>query len=74
MSETIVYVPTSEEISRHYSSAMDSVNLINGIKPQKMTDEKWADCVSRNKEHLRLMLSKTWWTTEDLAPIQAAAQ
>lgn len=65
--------PTAEEIARHYSAAMDSVNLINAGKPERMTDEDWADTVSRNKEHLNIMLAKDFWTTEDLSPLQAAA-
>jgi hypothetical protein len=52
---------------------MDSVNLINGGKPDFMSDADWADCLSRNKEHLRIMLAKDYWTTEDLAPLQAAS-
>ena len=65
--------PTAEEIARHYSAAMDSVNLINGGKPEGMEDADWADTVARNKEHLTIMLAKDFWTTEDLAPLQAAA-
>ena len=65
--------PTVEEIARHYSAAMDSVNLLNAGKPEGMTDEDWADTVARNKEHLNIMLAKDFWTTEDLAPLQAAA-
>jgi len=64
---------TTEEIARHYSAALDSVALINGTKPENTTDEEWADTVARNKEHLNIMLAKTFWTTEDLAPLQAAA-
>jgi hypothetical protein len=65
---------TQEEIAKHYSAAMDSVNLINGDKPEGMDDAEWADCVSRNKEHLRIMLAKDFWTTEDLEPLRQAAQ
>lgn len=65
--------PTAEEIARHYSAAMDSVNLINGGKPEGMDDAEWADTVARNKEHLKIMLAKDFWTTEDLKPLQAAA-
>ena len=65
---------TSEEIARHYSAAMDSVNLINGDKPENTTDADWADTIARNKEHLNIMLAKDFWTTEDLTPLQAAAQ
>ena len=64
---------TPEQIAKHYSAAMDSVNLINGGKPERMTDEDWADCVARNKEHLQIMLAKDFWTTEDLTPLQAAS-
>jgi hypothetical protein len=65
---------TPEQIAQHYSAAMDSVNLINGGKPDNMTDSEWADCLSRNKEHLKIMLAKDYWTTEDLAPLQAASE
>ncbi len=65
---------TAEEIARHYSAAMDSVNLLNAGKPEDMTDEDWADTVARNKEHLRIMLKKDFWTTEDLSPLQQAAE
>jgi hypothetical protein len=70
---TPVEEPTAEEVARHYSAAMDSVNLINAGKPEGMEDADWADCVARNKEHLKIMLAKTYWTTQDLAPLRAAA-
>lgn len=65
--------PTTEEIARHYSACMDSVNLINAGQPEGMTDEEWTDCLARNKEHLRIMLAKDFWTTEDLEPLRTAA-
>ena len=64
---------TTEEIQKHYDAAMDSVNLINGGKPEDMSDEDWAATVERNKAHLQIMLAKDFWTTQDLAPLQAAA-
>ena len=64
---------TPEQIAKHYSACMESVNLINGLKSEYMTDADWADCLSRNKEHLVIMLAKDYWTTEDLAPLQAAS-
>jgi len=69
----MIDTPTPEQIAKHYSAAMDSVNLINGGKPEAMTAEEWADCLSRNKEHLVIMLAKDYWTTEDLAPLQDAS-
>jgi hypothetical protein len=64
---------TPEQIARHYSSAMDSVNLINSGKPVGMSDAEWDDCLLRNKKHLQIMLAKDFWTTEDLTPLQAAS-
>jgi hypothetical protein len=65
--------PTAEQIAKHYSACLDSVNLINSTKPENTSDEDWADTIARNKEHLNIMLAKDFWTTEDLAPLQAAA-
>ena len=59
---------TPEEIARHYSAAMDSVNLLNAGQPEGITDEDWADTVSRNVEHLKIMVAKNYWTDEDLTP------
>ena len=64
---------TAEEIQKHYDAAMDSVNLINGGKPEDMSDEDWVATVERNKAHLQIMLAKDFWTTQDLKPLQAAA-
>ena len=63
---------TPEQIAKHYSAAMDSVNLLNSGKPEGMSDEDWADCVKRNKDHLEIMLAKDFWTNEDLKPLQDA--
>ena len=73
MTEIVQDKPNAEQIAQHYSACMDSVNLINAGQPEGMTAEDWADCVARNKEHLQIMLAKDFWTTEDLAPIQAAS-
>jgi len=68
MSE-IIEQPTPEEIAKHYSSAMDSVNLINAGQPEGMDDQEWADCVARNKEHLVLMLAKNIFSGYDVQPL-----
>jgi hypothetical protein len=65
--------PTAEQIAQHYSAAMDSVNLINAGQPEGVEDADWADTVARNKEHLKIMLAKDFWKTENLAPLQAAS-
>jgi hypothetical protein len=64
---------TPEQVAKHYSAALDSVALINAGQPERMSDEDWADTVARNKEHLKIMLAKDFWTTENLAPLQAAS-
>ena len=69
----LVQEVTAEEIAQHLKAAMDSVALINGDQPENTTDEEWADTLERNREHLRIMLAKDFWTTEDLSPLQAAA-
>ena len=64
---------TAEDIQKHYDAAMDSVNLINAGKPEGMDDADWADTVQRNKDHLKIMLEKDFWTTQDLTPLRNAA-
>lgn len=64
---------TPEQIAAHYLAAMDSVNLINSGKPKGMDDAEWADCLERNKEHIRIMIAKDWWTDQDLTPLQQAS-
>jgi hypothetical protein len=65
---------TQTQIAQHYKAAMDSVNLINAGQPEDMTAKDWANCLARNKEHLKIMLAKDFWTTEDLSPLRAASQ
>ena len=65
---------TAEQIAKHYSACMDSVNLINAGQPEDMTDADWADTLKRNRDHLAIMLAKDFWTNEDLKPLQDASQ
>lgn len=69
-----IETPTAEQIAKHYSAAMDSVNLINAGKPEKMEDADWADCLQRNRDHLKIMVAKDFWTTENLEPLRAASE
>lgn len=68
----MIELTEQEQSAKHYAACMDSVNLINGGKPEDMEDAEWADTVERNKEHLRIMLAEDFWTTEDLGPLQGA--
>jgi len=63
-----------QEVQRNYDAAMDSVNLLNAGKPEKMTDADWADAVKRNKEHLEIQIAKgaDYYGTNDLTPFTAA--
>jgi hypothetical protein len=63
----------AQQIAQHYKACMDSVNLINAGQPEGMTAEDWADCLARNKEHLKIMLAKDYWTTENLTPLRTAS-
>ena len=64
--------PTAEEIAAHYYSMGHSVDLLNAGQPEDMSDEDWADTVSRNVEHLEIMVAKDFWTTEDMTAANAA--
>ena len=67
--------PTAEQIAKHYSAAMDSVNLINGEKPESMEDAEWADTIARNKEHLLIQLAKPeFYQGYDLTPFENAVK
>jgi hypothetical protein len=63
-----------QEVARNYSAAMDSVNLLLAGKPEKMTAEDWADCVARNKEHLKIQIAKgsQYYGSNSLTPFENA--
>ena len=63
---------TVEEIASNYNAAMDSVNLINEIIASCDTDNESVDALKRNKDHLKIMVAKDYWTTEDLKPFNDA--
>jgi hypothetical protein len=63
---------TPQEIAEHYSAAGDSVTLINELVSLSSRDAEQVDTVRRNVEHLEIMVAKDYWTTEDLAPFNAA--
>ena len=68
MLETI----TATEIAQHYSAAGDSVTLINELVAVETLTTEQVDTVSRNVEHLEIMVAKDYWTSEDLAPFNSA--
>jgi len=71
----VLDVKTKEEIAQDYSAMLDSVNLLDEMRtnpPEDMTDEEVEDCISRNVEHLELMVAKDYWTDEDMKAVNAA--
>ena len=65
-------IPTTEEIAQHYTAMGHSVDLLNAGQPEYMEDADWTDTVSRNVEHLQLMVAKDYWTTESMTAANAA--
>lgn len=63
---------TPEDRGRHYSAMLDSVNLLNSGKPEDMSDSDWAEFVSRNVGHLKVMLQKKFWTNESMEVFKLA--
>lgn len=64
----------AEQINKAYNSTMDSVQLVNAILDgevmQDDSQEDRDDTVSRNVEHLELMVKKDYWLPgHDLTPI-----
>jgi len=65
--------PTDEEIAQNYAAMLDSVDVINnGTKHVWQSDEDWDGVIEANKEHLRIMKAKDYWTDEDMTAIDAA--
>jgi hypothetical protein len=69
-------VETAAEILQHYTAMGHSVDLIHGVIDDtkyvnESADEKNA-CVDRNVEHLEIMLTRDYWTDEDMTAVDAA--
>ena len=64
---------TKDEIAQAYKATMDSVDLINQMIADGLTvEQEDRDTIGRNVEHLKIMLGKQYWTTEDLTPFKDA--
>ena len=67
---------TAEQIVQHYTAMGHSVDLIDAViagtqMVDESADEKNA-CVDRNVEQLELMLTRDYWTSEDMTAVDAA--
>ena len=74
--DVVLEVPSTEEKAQHYKAMGDSVDLIyavmSGEAMANETDEDKKDCVKRNVEHLKIMVAKEWWGSEDMQPSNEA--
>ena len=66
---------TPEQVAKSVSAAYDSVNLLNELKVKETLTEEEVATVSRNEEHIRIMLAKEWFanalTPEQKTELQA---
>jgi hypothetical protein len=74
--DVVLDIPSAEEKAQHYKAMGDSVTLIHdviaGNAMTEETDEEKKDCVKRNVEHLKIMVAKEWWGSEDMTPANNA--
>jgi hypothetical protein len=67
---------TSEEIASNYAAMLIVANRINkivaGTKMADSTAEEREESIDACAGHLKLMVAKGYWTSEDMAPISAA--
>jgi len=74
--DVVLDIPSTEEKAQHYKAMGDSVTLIHdviaGNAMTEETDEEKKDCVTRNVEHLKIMVAKEWWGDEDMQPSNEA--
>jgi len=70
MPETPEY--TAEDVAFYYTASLDSVTLVDALVAQDIRNDDEVDTLRRNVEHLELMLTKDWWTDEDLTPFEAS--
>jgi hypothetical protein len=65
-------VETAAQIAQHYTAMGHSVDLIHEVIATEDTDEESLDTISRNVEHLELMKTRDYWTSEDMTAVDAA--
>ena len=65
-------VETPEQIAQHYTSAMDSVTLLDAVAADPAAYAEDETVVQRNVEHLEFVVGWDFWTDEDLSPFHNA--
>lgn len=58
--------------AQHYQAALHSVTLITTLlaKTNRTTEEN--KTITRNVDHLKIMVAKDYWTTENITVLQNA--
>jgi hypothetical protein len=67
------------DVKQTYKSALDSVDLIERYVsgknvPEFITKEQYNDDIQRNVDYLESLLTKDYWTDEDLTPFENAVK
>ena len=66
---------TPEQIAKSVSAAYDSVAIVKELKPKKKKSDEEIDRLTRNEEHIRIMMGKVWFvaalTDEQIVELQA---
>jgi len=60
-------ITSKEEIDHWYRSGLLSVDYINKVVNRPAVSQEDIDQVGREIGHLEFLLSRTFWTTEDLS-------
>lgn len=67
---------TVESIAQHYTALGHSVTVINDVINDEQevfeTESEKSYAVDRNVRHLELMLTRDYWTNEDMTDVDAA--
>lgn len=66
---------TPEQVAKSVSAAYDSVAIVKELKPKKKKSDEEIDRLTRNEEHIRIMMGKVWFvaalTDEQIVELQA---
>jgi hypothetical protein len=66
---------TPEEVAKSVSAAYDSVALIAELKSKTDLTQEETDILTRNEEHIRIMMGKVWFvaglTDQQVTELQA---
>jgi valyl-tRNA synthetase len=69
---------TKEQIEKSVLASYDSVNLINELNSKESKTEEDLEIIDKNKEHIKIMLSKDWFvkvlTADQKEELQATSK